>query len=244
MKDITGIYKITNKVNNKVYIGQSIHVLSRWGQHQRNAFNPNTHTYNYPLYRAIRKYGVENFQFEVLEEVSSIELLTEEEQYFIDKYKSLDPNYGYNIVPAVDSKKGENCNWAKLTDREEELIFQLIADTNMSFKDIGQMFHVSGSCIEDINKGRRRRKPNKKYPIREAAKSVSHRGEKQNGAILTEKDVMEIRNRYVNETLEEIYEDYKDRMSYSGFKNVCYGVTWKHLPCYKKREKKWIYCNK
>ena len=106
------------------------------------------------------------------------------------------------------------------------------------------MFHVSGSCIEDINKGRRRRKPDKDYPIRKAAKSVSHRGEKQNGAILTEKDVMEIRNRYVNETLEEIYEDYKDRMSYSGFKNVCYGVTWKHLPCYKKREKKWVYCNK
>ena len=78
MKDITGIYKITNKVNNKVYIGQSIHVLYRWGQHQRNAFNPNTHTYNYPLYRAIRKYGIENFQFEVLEEVSSIDLLTEE----------------------------------------------------------------------------------------------------------------------------------------------------------------------
>ena len=77
---MTGIYKITNKLNNKVYIGQSINIPKRFGEHKRNAFNKNTHTYYYPLYKAIRLYGIDNFTFEVLEQCS-IEDLTSKEQY-------------------------------------------------------------------------------------------------------------------------------------------------------------------
>lgn len=63
------------------------------------------------------------------------------------------------------------------------------------------------------------------YPIRKKAKSLAKSGEYSNNAILTNSVVMEIRHRYVNETLPEIYEDYKDIMSFSGFKKICYGVT-------------------
>ena len=77
---MTGIYKITNTVNNKVYIGQSTNIEKRFGEHKRNAFNPKTHTYYYPLYCAIRKYCIDNFAFEVLEECS-VEELTIREQY-------------------------------------------------------------------------------------------------------------------------------------------------------------------
>ena len=104
-----GIYLITNKLNNKVYVGQSINIEKRWGEHKRNAFNSNTHTYNYPLYQAMRKYGLQSFNFQVLEE-TDIDKLTEEEQYYINQYHSLDPNCGYNLVPAINSKRGENCN--------------------------------------------------------------------------------------------------------------------------------------
>lgn len=240
---MTGIYKITNKINNKVYVGQSINIYERFNQHKRNAFNEFTHTYDYPLYRAIRKYGLENFEFEVIEE-TTIDLLTEEEQYWIAYYDSLNPQKGYNLVPAIDSKKGENCNWAKLTNKETDLIKQLLKDTNLLMSEIASMFNVSGSCVEDINKGRRRKDSSYDYPIRKEAGKKAHQGEKQNTAVLSTQEVLIIRSRYVNETLEEIYEDYKEKIGFSGFKKICYGVTWKHLPCYKKREKKWIYCDK
>ena len=235
-----GIYKITNIINQKIYIGQSIDIEKRWGEHKRNAFNPKTHTYNYPLYKAIRKYGLANFQFEVLEE-TDIEHLTEEEQYFIDLYKTLNPQYGYNLVPAIEPKRGEKCNWAILTDKETELVINLIKNTELTFDAIGKMFHVSGSCIEDINKGRRRRQPNLQYPIRNNAKSLAHQGDKQNTAILTTQDVLVCRQRYINETLNDIYKDYANKISFSGFKSMIFGKTWKHLPCYKKRLKQWVY---
>ena len=219
-----GIYKITNLKNNKVYIGQSIDIETRWRQHKRNAFNPNTHIYEYPLYRAIRKYGVENFSFTVIEETDE-SLLTEEEQYWIDYYDSLNPQKGYNLVPAVDAKRGENCNWAVLTDRETELIIDLLKNSSLLMQDIAAIFNVSGSCIEDINKGKRRKQEGIDYPIRKNSKSFAHRGENQNTAVLTSIQVLEIRNRYVNESLPEIYEDYKHLISFSGFKKICYGVT-------------------
>ena len=75
-----GIYKITNLCNNKSYIGQSVDIEKRWGEHRRAVNYKNEHTYNYPLYRAMRKYGIHNFLFEIVEEVD-IKSLTEREQY-------------------------------------------------------------------------------------------------------------------------------------------------------------------
>ena len=101
----------------------------------------------------------------------------------------------------------------------------MLLESNLTMSEIGKMFNVSGSCVEDINKGRRRHSDDYDYPIRKNAKSFAHRGEKQNLAKVTEQDVLTIRNRYVNETLPEIFEDYKDKIGFAGFKNICYGVT-------------------
>lgn len=48
---------------------------------------------------------------------------------------------------------------------------------------------------------------------------------------------MEIRKRYVNESLSEIYKDYADKYSKSGFQKVLIGITYKHLPIYNKTSK-------
>ena len=62
-KIMIGIYKITNKINQKCYIGQSIHIEKRWKEHVNLAQTGET-----LLYKAFRKYGIENFIFEIIEE--------------------------------------------------------------------------------------------------------------------------------------------------------------------------------
>lgn len=89
-----GIYKIENKINGKIYIGQSIAVKTRWQQHKYEA---QTGERQAPLYLALRKYGIENFSFEVLEECSQ-ELLNEKEIFWIAHYKSNDRDFGYNVL--------------------------------------------------------------------------------------------------------------------------------------------------
>lgn len=91
---MTGIYRIENLINHKNYIGQTTQMNTRWSVHKRLAFEPNAVSYNYPLYKAIRKYGLNNFNFTVLEECSEKEL-DEKEISWIKHFDSYGPN-GYN----------------------------------------------------------------------------------------------------------------------------------------------------
>ena len=98
-RKICGIYKIKNTVNNKVYIGQSVDIKSRWQSHRADAFNPNVaQKYKSSLYSAIRKYGIDNFKFEVIEECNR-ESLNEKEVFWIGYYNSNNPKFGYNMTP-------------------------------------------------------------------------------------------------------------------------------------------------
>lgn len=94
---MTGIYKITNKVNGKCYIGQSIHIQDRWKTHINEAKGNRK---NSILYLAMRKYGIENFDFEVIEECTK-EKLNEREIYWISYYDSF--NKGYNMTQGGES---------------------------------------------------------------------------------------------------------------------------------------------
>ena len=88
------IYKITNDINNKVYIGQTTNPLEkRWYDHQYSARNPREDNDNV-LYRAMRKYGIGHFSISVVEQVDD-NLLDEREIYWIEFYNSYNPN-GYN----------------------------------------------------------------------------------------------------------------------------------------------------
>lgn len=82
------IYKITNKVNEKFYIGKTVYpIYVRFSQHKYGAYKKEKKIY---FYNAIRKYGIENFKIEVVEIVNTIEELNEKEKYWI---KILKPNY-------------------------------------------------------------------------------------------------------------------------------------------------------
>lgn len=87
------IYLITNKINNKKYVGKTERSLQeRWEEHKRHIY-----TVNYPLYLAMRKYGLENFSIEVIENNIPSELINEKEICYIQKYKSLTEENGYNV---------------------------------------------------------------------------------------------------------------------------------------------------
>ena len=89
---MTGIYKIENLVNGKKYIGQSKNIECRWRREKNDAFNEHSSSYNYPLSRAFRKYGVENFSFEVIEECD-VKNLNEKEKFWISRYDSFFSGY-------------------------------------------------------------------------------------------------------------------------------------------------------
>lgn len=94
-----GIYKITNKINGKSYIGQSIHIEKRWKEHKSMQHYDD---YKTTLYSAFRKYGIENFTFKVLVQCGK-EDLDDLEKYYIKKYDTF--KNGYNM-----NRGGQKCN--------------------------------------------------------------------------------------------------------------------------------------
>ena len=89
----SAVYKITNTVTGKFYIGSSKNIKSRWAVHKCQSTwknNPNKQ-----LYQDMRKYGVDKFEFKILAEVES-EHLKEKEQQFIETLKPTYNNYNAN----------------------------------------------------------------------------------------------------------------------------------------------------
>lgn len=135
------IYKTTNNVNNKIYIGQTNNPSLRWSQHKSNA------KYNrvqQVITRAMSKYGVENFHFEIIASIPLKENVDSSEEEIIKQYNSRDPKVGYNIdvggnttprTPEVSQRISESLKkhyenhdgWnkgGKLTEEWKENIFK------------------------------------------------------------------------------------------------------------------------
>ena len=89
----TGIYKITNIANQMCYIGQAANIADRWKQHIKRGVGAETPTRN-KLYPAMLELGVENFTFEIVEEVERSKL-NEREDYWQEYFHAKD--FGYSI---------------------------------------------------------------------------------------------------------------------------------------------------
>ena len=99
----SGIYKIINTINKKLYVGSANDIRTRWVIH-RYQLNHQKHG-NILLQRSWNKYGKKNFKFEILE-ICTKEQLIEKEQYYLDFYKSYERNIGYNINKVAGSNQG------------------------------------------------------------------------------------------------------------------------------------------
>ena len=117
VKEMAIIYCYTNQINNKKYIGQTINPEQRKNQHKSSAFNPADKDYEALIHRAFRKYGYENFTYEILAEIynNDFDLLNELERYYILKLNSKVPN-GYNVLDG-----GENCSRPHKEETKEKM---------------------------------------------------------------------------------------------------------------------------
>lgn len=95
------IYKITNNINGKIYIGKTLkdNVEKRWKEHLSDYDKERCE--KRPLYDAMKKYGIENFQIEAIEECNE-NILSEREIYWIEYYGSF--KNGYNATKGGDGR--------------------------------------------------------------------------------------------------------------------------------------------
>lgn len=210
MEQISGIYCITNQINGKVYIGLSKDCYRRWNDHKDGARNHRRkEDEDKPLYKAMRKYGIENFTFEIIEQCDE-SLLKEREIYWIEQYDSY--RTGYNATRGGDMAGpnsihiGEEHPRAILT--EEEVIFcrekyregavsseiynQYFKD-KMNYKGFQSMWH--GKTWKHIMPEVFENNPRPRQKI-------------------TPEDILEIRTKYYQGVTEKaLKEEYKDKYS-------------------------------
>jgi group I intron endonuclease len=99
------IYKITNKINGKVYVGQTIgSIYSRFKSHTYKSSKCTK------LYNSIKKYGKENFKIEIIEKCNSMKELNKREEYWISKLNTIEDGYnlqsgGNNRIPCKETRE-------------------------------------------------------------------------------------------------------------------------------------------
>lgn len=137
---MVGIYKITNTLNDKCYIGQSIDIKTRWMQH---IYEGKRNVKEGKLYPAMFKDGIENFTFEIIEECKKdLQVLNERERYWIKYYNSF--NNGYN---STIGGQGED-SWTY----DPDLIRQLW-DEGYSTGEIVQIIGCGHTTVQNRLKG-------------------------------------------------------------------------------------------
>lgn len=117
------IYKLTNKINNKIYIGQTIQSFDdRMRGHLYDAMY-RKNTSDSRLANAIRKYGFDNFEKEIIDQAETIEELNYLEEYYIEKFNACDRDIGYNIKYGGNNFKLSDETKAKIGNKTKERFY-------------------------------------------------------------------------------------------------------------------------
>lgn len=156
--DIMYIYKITNLINNKIYIGQTTKKIGqRFNKHiseakcEINGTRPNNYFHN-----AINKFGEDNFSIEILERVDSLKELDEREKYWINYYNSTKKEIGYNLMTGGISGKKTWETKKKLSVKkmnnwqDEELAKRMREGLNkatLKWKQVSRAKHIEIICL-------------------------------------------------------------------------------------------------
>lgn len=169
MKRTVGIYSITNIINNKIYIGQSVEIEQRWKRHKRE-LNQNKHINEY-LQRSWNKYGEDLFVFEIIEKCDVNEL-DDKERFWIKYHKSNNYIYGYNlddggrvgkkvnkdiVIKQVRYRKyavGEDVKNSCLSNIDVFNIKEMIYISNLTINEVADKFNVPNYIVRNIVVGK------------------------------------------------------------------------------------------
>ena len=142
------IYKISNKINGKVYIGQTIYDVNKRFREHINKSKYETDIVR-PLYLAMRKYGYDNFFVEELEIVETKDDANEREKYWIKYYNSFGEN-GYNATEGGDDGS-YNAKSVLQISKKDYRVIQKFSSTH----DAGRTFGKKNSIIQRVCSGER-----------------------------------------------------------------------------------------
>lgn len=250
----SGIYRYTNLINNKSYIGQAFDLLKRKKRHEKDYLNEELSCYNYPLYKAFRKYKYENFKYEILE-FCPINELDEKEKYYIQIHDSY--FIGYNqTLGGNGGSRSISIDKIKLKN-----ITKRLQTTNDLHSKIALDFEVSVEMIQGINTGRYWKR-DIKYPLQNTKNKRSYKTKLPNKYCLDcGKEITKVSHRCTmcNQQLRRTRERPEpihlvDQILKYGFKEVgrIYGVSdnairkWCKafkIPCSKYEMSIWMYQN-
>ncbi len=168
------IYVYTNKINGHQYVGQTNNLRKRFNGHKSDSFNTKSHSYNYPLHAAIRKYGIDQFSFEVLEEVETQQEADEREKYWIKKLRSHISDGGYNITFGGDGCSKMPLTWEELLERGKVFSGKEILDiqnrlvNGEKYEDIMGIYspRLTNTFLSNLNRGYNYKNPNLSYPLK------------------------------------------------------------------------------
>lgn len=228
-----GIYKITNNINGKVYVGQSNDIHRRWNQHS-SEYEQNRWS-DKPLYKAFSKYGLQNFTFSILEECS-LEDLDKREEYWIKKLNSLVHHNGYNIRSGGEGNSGENHPRHRLTEDDVRDI-RTRYNNHERCKEVEKIYsdRIGHSGFSKVWKGESWQgimmevytPENKEFHLH----NTGQKGRENGRSKITEQDVIDIRKRKKEgQNRKDVFNLYKKtRLKQGGFDAIWYNQTWKNI---------------
>lgn len=241
------VYKITNNINNKVYIGITTCSLEyRWGRHVTESKNVSN---NKHLYKDMREYGIENFSVEQIDSADDFKMLGQLERQYIKYYNSQNPQNGYNITAGGESNQWDGNPAAKLTYEDVVHIREIYSMNELKLSECWEIYKgkISYSGFQKVWEGTSWNGIMDNIYTKENISIHSHQkghlGNQNCNSKLTEEEVLNARIYYMNHTLQETYEKYGQLYSKSGFRETL-TRTFSHIPIYKKMKKQWILNNK
>ena len=229
-----GIYAIRNSINGKMYIGQSRDIMHRWEQHvyHRCAITASE------IDKAINEFGLQNFDFIILD-LCEPEELDMKEDYYIRYYKTC--SEGYNQILGGQDNIGESNSNAKLSAKDVYNIremYRMHIDPNIVYNKYKDK--ISISYFFNLWEGKSWYNIHMDVYTEENKSFYKNYSKPHSDYRFTDEEVMLYRYRYVNESADEIYNSIRTDVTFSGFKGMLTGATYKHLPIYHKKQKKWI----
>ena len=218
------VYLITNKINEKGYVGITGKTSKiRFKKHIQDAKAGS----NFLIHQAIRKYGSNNFSIRVIDTAKDLKEAKEKEIFYIKKYSTFwELGFGYNMTRGGDSaEKGEKHPTSKMSDLEVRQVIQLLEETDLTFNEIIKKLElkVQERQIGYINSGEQRFFKEINYPIRKNPRSHAKVGILNPSAKLSEKDVFDIIELLKNTktTQKKIAEQYGVHYNTISYINTC-----------------------